>query len=121
MPAAAGHLDGVLQLVDDEAEALACGLLGAGQVDDEDGPAQGGGPSREHGARRDAQRLRADVLGDAGRGTVAGDRGGLGRDVAWTEAGAAARQDHVLSLIHISEPTRLGMISYAVFCLKKKK
>src|SRR5450756_14040 len=27
---------------------------------------------------------------------------------------------HDLSLIHISEPTRLGMISYAVFCLKKK-
>src|SRR5450756_3104737 len=26
-----------------------------------------------------------------------------------------------LSLIHISEPTRLGMSSYAVFCLKKKK
>src|SRR5450756_1197930 len=29
--------------------------------------------------------------------------------------------DGRLSLIHISEPTRLGMISYAVFCLKKKK
>ena len=28
---------------------------------------------------------------------------------------------NMLSLIHISEPTRLGMISYAVFCLKKKK
>src|SRR5450756_950831 len=27
---------------------------------------------------------------------------------------------HRLSLIHISEPTRLGMSSYAVFCLKKK-
>src|SRR5678815_4941644 len=26
-----------------------------------------------------------------------------------------------LSLIHISEPTRLLRISYAVFCLKKKK
>src|SRR5450756_2954872 len=26
--------------------------------------------------------------------------------------------DIELSLIHISEPTRLGMISYAVFCLK---
>src|SRR5450756_3054721 len=26
----------------------------------------------------------------------------------------------LISLIHISEPTRLGMISYAVFCLKKK-
>src|SRR5450759_654495 len=25
-----------------------------------------------------------------------------------------------LALIHISEPTRLGMISYAVFCLKQK-
>src|SRR5450756_2836604 len=30
-----------------------------------------------------------------------------------TEAGLAS----LLSLIHISEPTRLGMISYAVFCL----
>jgi len=28
-------------------------------------------------------------------------------------------EDFKLSLIHISEPTRLGMISYAVFCLKK--
>eukprot|EP00658_Telonema_sp_P-2_P074847 TRINITY_DN64154_c0_g1_i1.p1 TRINITY_DN64154_c0_g1~~TRINITY_DN64154_c0_g1_i1.p1 ORF type:complete len:191 (+),score=31.94 TRINITY_DN64154_c0_g1_i1:114-686(+) len=27
---------------------------------------------------------------------------------------------HLLSLIHISEPTRLLSISYAVFCLKKK-
>src|SRR5450756_405844 len=26
----------------------------------------------------------------------------------------------VLSLIHISEPTRLGLSSYAVFCLKQK-
>src|SRR5665648_544792 len=25
-----------------------------------------------------------------------------------------------MKIIHISEPTRLGMISYAVFCLKKK-
>src|SRR5450756_2028461 len=35
----------------------------------------------------------------------------------------ASRQSppQYLSLIHISEPTRLGMISYAVFCLKKKK
>src|SRR5450756_308536 len=34
---------------------------------------------------------------------------------------AGSRLSHRLSLIHISEPTRLGMISYAVFCLKKKK
>eukprot|EP00658_Telonema_sp_P-2_P083199 TRINITY_DN8950_c0_g3_i1.p1 TRINITY_DN8950_c0_g3~~TRINITY_DN8950_c0_g3_i1.p1 ORF type:complete len:402 (-),score=58.03 TRINITY_DN8950_c0_g3_i1:33-1238(-) len=32
-----------------------------------------------------------------------------------------ARCFHGLSLIHISEPTRLLSISYAVFCLKKKK
>ena len=29
--------------------------------------------------------------------------------------------DGELSLIHISEPTRQAEISYAVFCLKKKK
>src|SRR5665213_4044825 len=29
--------------------------------------------------------------------------------------------DYNLSLIHISEPTRQAEISYAVFCLKKKK
>src|SRR5678816_2503128 len=33
----------------------------------------------------------------------------------------AVRPDWNLSLIHISEPTRLLSISYAVFCLKKKK
>ena len=30
------------------------------------------------------------------------------------------KETHTLSLIHISEPTRLLSISYAVFCLKKK-
>src|SRR5660397_159470 len=30
------------------------------------------------------------------------------------------RGEYGLSLIHISEPTRLRRISYAVFCLKKK-
>src|SRR5450756_2643714 len=47
-------------------------------------------------------------------------------DAADADAEALARAcEHVcpalpiLSLIHISEPTRLGMISYAVFCLKK--
>src|SRR5450759_4283474 len=36
------------------------------------------------------------------------------------EVGRAKRERvrEFLSLIHISEPTRLGMISYAVFCLK---
>ena len=33
----------------------------------------------------------------------------------------AGRTDNVLPLLHISEPTRLRRISYAVFCLKKKQ
>src|SRR5450759_1505164 len=37
----------------------------------------------------------------------------------WTWSGAFVDVSPHLSLIHISEPTRLGMISYAVFCLKK--
>src|SRR5450756_975673 len=40
----------------------------------------------------------------------------------WKELKGHAREQwgklSDLSLIHISEPTRLGMISYAVFCLK---
>src|SRR5659263_377840 len=46
------------------------------------------------------------------------DLRGYGRGFAC----ACACEDKLggLSLIHISEPTRLGMISYAVFCLKKK-
>eukprot|EP00658_Telonema_sp_P-2_P006258 TRINITY_DN12393_c0_g1_i4.p1 TRINITY_DN12393_c0_g1~~TRINITY_DN12393_c0_g1_i4.p1 ORF type:complete len:217 (+),score=56.34 TRINITY_DN12393_c0_g1_i4:155-805(+) len=35
--------------------------------------------------------------------------------------GVTLRFPRALSLIHISEPTRLLSISYAVFCLKKKK
>src|SRR5674536_403669 len=34
---------------------------------------------------------------------------------------AGSGRVQMLSLIHISEPTRLLSISYAVFCLKKKK
>src|SRR5659263_607211 len=43
----------------------------------------------------------------------------LGLPAAMTRFLAAAtdkREIRELSLIHISEPTRLGMISYAVFC-----
>ena len=37
------------------------------------------------------------------------------------ESGSVKVTVKSLSLIHISEPTRLLSISYAVFCLKKKK
>src|SRR5665648_399071 len=44
-------------------------------------------------------------------------KGKIERPYRWIQD----RLVRTLSLIHISEPTRLGMISYAVFCLKKKK
>ena len=44
-----------------------------------------------------------------------------GTHIHMTDLKAHYHQVMFLSLIHISEPTRLGMISYAVFCLKKKK
>src|SRR5678816_3625576 len=45
------------------------------------------------------------------------------QDVVWTAEWSLGIHHPVLSLslIHISEPTRLLSISYAVFCLKKKK
>ena len=54
--------------------------------------------------------------GDAPR--WAGDGGGW-RLLSCTQRSAFC-QDLLLSLIHISEPTRQAEISYAVFCLKKK-
>src|SRR5665648_1192736 len=61
------------------------------------------------------RRTLMEILG-TGDGPAGDSAQGTGVDDNRT-AGAAAP----LSLIHISEPTRLGMISYAVFCLKKKK
>ena len=45
----------------------------------------------------------------------------LANKLDWLTGGADGLQGVVmLSLIHISEPTRLLSISYDVFCLKKK-
>ena len=44
-----------------------------------------------------------------------------GADGSLIQAAADIGAALVLSLIHISEPTRRTPISYAVFCLKKKK
>src|SRR5450759_4671166 len=76
--------------------------------------------------RRRAARMRLRKFGKP-RGLLAqfGEhRGGILVCLGMRRAirGQRRKQDvRGLSLIHISEPTRLGMISYAVFCLKKKK
>src|SRR5450756_1029841 len=72
---------------------------------------------REHD-RRDAQRVRESPPGRGSDGRP-GAYGCASRGATAVRT-SAATTSFGLSLIHISEPTRLGMISYAVFCLKKK-
>ena len=45
----------------------------------------------------------------------------LGCEAPLVPGGSGVSGVYGLSLIHISEPTRQEAISYAVFCLKKKK
>ena len=61
------------------------------------------------------------ILGQDGGGTADGTQVKAAVLLAGVRHLLAAVALGDLSLIHISEPTRLGMISYAVFCLKKKK
>ncbi len=62
------------------------------------------------------------IMGPNGSGKSTLAHSLAGRD--GYEIGGTATLDGAdlpLSLIRFSEPTRLGMIAYAVFCLKKKK
>src|SRR5450759_2745485 len=75
-----------------------------------------------HFVESDALKLREKTMAEhLGRDTGAvGDeeRGALGWHLWHACPGGSETLVLYLSLIHISEPTRLGMISYAVFCLK---
>src|SRR5660397_177228 len=64
------------------------------------------------------------ALRDLGTGPVGPEKRAAGEILVELRAvGDGAKADPIehLNLIHISEPTRLRRISYAVFCLKKKK
>src|SRR5659263_576432 len=75
------------------------------------------------GAGRAVARVEVELYGSLG---ATGRGHGTDKAVTWGLAGYHPRTCPAgviatlveLSLIHISEPTRLGMISYAVFCLK---
>eukprot|EP00658_Telonema_sp_P-2_P001407 TRINITY_DN10526_c0_g1_i7.p2 TRINITY_DN10526_c0_g1~~TRINITY_DN10526_c0_g1_i7.p2 ORF type:complete len:102 (-),score=29.70 TRINITY_DN10526_c0_g1_i7:83-388(-) len=59
---------------------------------------------------------------DTERATFKSTDGCVWTPLVSVDAAMAAKCEEInLSLIHISEPTRLLSISYAVFCLKKKK
>src|SRR5678815_6135814 len=73
-------------------------------------------PVRGPADERQAQRMR---LGTAdGRVLIVVGEGRIRPAAVVVPYRRAARHVLVLSLIHISEPTRLLSISYAVFCLK---
>ncbi len=59
------------------------------------------------------------ALYQAGGGQLAATQG-VDERIGVVQLGPGGVEKH-LSLIHISEPTRLRCISDAVFCLKKKK
>ena len=61
-------------------------------------------------------------FGFASAGTDFDGKNAANKDLFGGGSGAGVNiQPVALSLIHISEPTRRTPISYAVFCLKKKK
>eukprot|EP00658_Telonema_sp_P-2_P052537 TRINITY_DN40767_c0_g1_i1.p1 TRINITY_DN40767_c0_g1~~TRINITY_DN40767_c0_g1_i1.p1 ORF type:complete len:127 (+),score=20.03 TRINITY_DN40767_c0_g1_i1:76-456(+) len=63
----------------------------------------------------------ARVFGPPGSGPPLWVSYGSGHEAATPLHSLTNGAPVLLSLIHISEPTRLLSISYAVFCLKKKK
>ena len=66
-------------------------------------------------------RIMAHLSGDAGLLEAFAEGKDIHRATAAEVFGVAVDSVEDLSLIHISEPTRPLYISYAVFCLKKKK
>ena len=76
-----------------------------------------GAASADVGARDKPGHQTSGDAGDERHGQA--ERGHV--DVACSHRPVLEQRAQDLSLIHISEPTRLLSISYAVFCLKKKK
>src|SRR5665647_2551243 len=79
-------------------------------------PASSEPPRRYVGPTRGRSTRRRGGSDDAGHPVGFADRGGSPDRLT-----PFLRTKQELSLIHISEPTRRTPISYAVFCLKKKK
>src|SRR5660398_219730 len=103
-------------------QAVSRGVLRPGQRDEPgDEEAVRGQPADEYAAVEVLPQARQHAGRDPCAQRHPGGDGGT--EEPHDRPDLAARGDAVqeLSLIHISEPTRLRRISYAVFCLKKKK
>src|ERR1051326_8707480 len=90
----------------------------AGEIHDQRRPPHAGESAGKRRAGEARYRRRPDRLGDAGRLAVEHGAGRLGGHVARGESGAAGGER---SEEHTSELQSHSFISYAVFCLKKKK
>ena len=72
--------------------------------------------------------MQGDLFNDSDHDELANEAADLGHtgfqseepETSELESTSSFRTESDLSLIHISEPTRPRLISYAVFCLKKK-
>src|SRR5450756_536625 len=102
--------DEVVIYTDDELVHASTNVTGAKKVSMPKPAAPKAGMDMEKGKMPTPTADNPDPDGDGDNDLFDPADGGLGPDATVQ-----------LSLIHISEPTRLGMISYAVFCLKKKK
>src|SRR5665648_1033097 len=101
--------------------ALLAGCSGASRTDGEDGDDSQSAAVRIGAMYLDSQGYYGGVRAGVQQ---AAEESGIEIDIIEsTSAGDVAKESSfmnsliALSLIHISEPTRLGMISYAVFCL----
>src|SRR5450756_238135 len=81
------------------------------------GPSGRGGQPQQRAVPLAPRPLQARGVGVLGPDEGLADSSQLsGPSMSMSMIGFARRPGTALSLIHISEPTRLGMISYAVFC-----
>src|SRR5450759_1570954 len=102
----------------DEAQRR-CHACGCGECGKRWGPEIAAPTQRRTGRHRNVGAAKRPAAQVRIRGAVSRRHGALPQGAPGAGGGRPAELP--LSLIHISEPTRLGMISYAVFCLKKKK
>ena len=82
--------------------------------------AHGGEPRFAYDAYRRLIMMYADVVMEKASGIEISGKG-IRKMLDEQLESIKKQRGYSLSLIHISEPTRLLSISYAVFCLKKKK
>ena len=85
----------MLQRADDGGEVFLCGLLRAGEVDDEAFTSRSGDSAGEHGARRNLEAPDPHRNGDCADFAIQHGKRGFRRHIARRKARAAGREDQI--------------------------